>query len=96
VQGELHICRKEICYFVVWSPKEFHYQVSSYSLALQCAICTCVQLFYVGETARNYELRLRLLSIYHRLEEILKKNILVAVAEEVFVNCCNFNPITGT
>jgi hypothetical protein len=29
VQGELHICRKDICYFVVWSPKEFHYQVNT-------------------------------------------------------------------
>jgi hypothetical protein len=38
----------------------------------------------------NYELRLRLLSVYHRLEETLKKKILVA--EEVFVNCYNFNP----
>ena len=27
VQGELHIARKEVCYFVVWSPTEFHYQV---------------------------------------------------------------------
>ena len=29
MQGELHICRKELCYFVVWSPTEFHYQVSA-------------------------------------------------------------------
>jgi len=27
VQGELRICQKNVCYFVVWSPKEFHYQV---------------------------------------------------------------------
>jgi len=27
VQGMLRICGKDICYFVVWSPKEFHYQV---------------------------------------------------------------------
>lgn len=27
VQGELRISRKDLCYFVVWSPKEFHYQV---------------------------------------------------------------------
>ena len=27
VQGELNICQKKFCYFVVWSPKEFHYQV---------------------------------------------------------------------
>ena len=27
VQGELHVARKEVCYFVVWSPTEFHYQV---------------------------------------------------------------------
>ena len=27
VQGELHIARKDVCYFVVWSPTEFHYQV---------------------------------------------------------------------
>ena len=27
VQGELNICKKDICYFVVWSPTEFHYQV---------------------------------------------------------------------
>jgi hypothetical protein len=30
-------------------------------------------------------------SIYHRLEEILKKKIMVA--EEIFVNCYNFNLI---
>lgn len=27
VQGELNICQREVCYFVVWSPTEFHYQV---------------------------------------------------------------------
>ncbi|XP_023338397.1 uncharacterized protein LOC111709047 [Eurytemora carolleeae] len=27
IQGELRICDKATCYFVVWSPKEFHYQV---------------------------------------------------------------------
>jgi len=27
VQGELNISRREVCYFVVWSPSEFHYQV---------------------------------------------------------------------
>ena len=27
VQGELNICKRELCYFVVWSPTEFHYQV---------------------------------------------------------------------
>ena len=28
VQGELHITKKPLCYFVVWSPTEFHYQVA--------------------------------------------------------------------
>jgi len=27
VQGELNISKREVCYFVVWSPTEFHYQV---------------------------------------------------------------------
>ena len=27
VQGHLNISRRELCYFVVWSPTEFHYQV---------------------------------------------------------------------
>jgi len=27
IQGQLNICKKEFCYFVVWSPSEFHYQV---------------------------------------------------------------------
>jgi len=27
VQGELNICKRDVCYFVVWSPTEFHYQV---------------------------------------------------------------------
>ena len=27
VQGELNISGREVCYFVVWSPSEFHYQV---------------------------------------------------------------------
>jgi hypothetical protein len=46
--------------------------------------------------SRNDELRpcfqFPLLSIYQRLKEILKKKIMVA--EEVFVNCYNFNPVT--
>jgi hypothetical protein len=37
------------------------------------------------------ELRLRLLSIYQRLKIIEEKKIMVA--EEVFVNCYNFNPV---
>jgi hypothetical protein len=44
--------------------------------------------------AENYEFQLhfllRLFSVYQRLEEILWKKI--KVAEEVFVNCYNFNP----
>ncbi len=36
-------------------------------------------------------LQLRLLSIYHKLEEILEKKI--TVAEEVLVNCNKFNPV---
>ena len=27
VQGELNISKRQVCYFVVWSPTEFHYQV---------------------------------------------------------------------
>eukprot|EP00092_Neocalanus_flemingeri_P035623 GFUD01038780.1.p1 GENE.GFUD01038780.1~~GFUD01038780.1.p1 ORF type:complete len:448 (-),score=121.66 GFUD01038780.1:176-1381(-) len=27
VQGELNISKRDVCYFVVWSPTEFHYQV---------------------------------------------------------------------
>ncbi len=42
---------------------------------------------YISLRSRNYVLWVRLLS-----EEILKKKIMVA--EEVFVNCYKFNPIT--
>ncbi len=35
-----------------------------------------------------------LFSIYHRIEEILKKNNNIMVAEQVFLNCYDFNPIT--
>jgi len=27
VQGEMNICKRDICYFVVWSPTEFFYQL---------------------------------------------------------------------
>jgi hypothetical protein len=47
---------------------------------------------FIASRSRNYELRLRLLSIPHRLEEMLYEKIMVA--EEVFVNWYNFNPIT--
>ncbi len=44
---------------------------------------------------QNFEFRLQLqlllLSIYHRLEGIFNSKTMVA--EEVFVNCYNFNPI---
>jgi hypothetical protein len=39
------------------------------------------------------QVQLRLLSIYPRHEEIVKEKI--KVAEEVFVNLYNFNPITS-
>ena len=53
VQGELHIARKEVCYFVVWSPTEFHYQVrvqnvekgSSYKLLVLFFVLWCLKKF---------------------------------------------------
>ena len=49
------------------------------------------KMFKIASRSRNYKLRLRLVSIYQRLEKILEQNIMIA--EEVLVNCYNCNLI---